>query len=70
MTPRIMPADFARCSGRVLVGEHPHVCPVRDQCLRFTSPPHDELRFRQVWCHIIGEENLEKCVTFVNARTP
>ena len=64
MTVRKLPADIARCSGLIDAGGM-QVCPQRDNCLRFLSPPHQQ-PFRQVWLHIKGADQVGDCTEFAN----
>ena len=38
---RVLHADIARCGGARVVGSDNVICPIRDKCMRYLSPPHE-----------------------------
>lgn len=52
------PADVSRCNGHIYADDK-QVCPQRDTCVRFLSPPHDIEN--QCWVFVIGSDQIGNC---------
>ena len=60
-----LPADAARCNGTIYF-EGKQICKVRDQCLRFTTPPVKD-HPNQSWVFVCGSNQINNCTEFLPA---
>jgi len=58
-----LPADVARCNGRVAIGNQLIPCEKRDKCKRWLATPVNHPRFVHIL--VAGKANLIDCEYFV-----
>lgn len=58
-----LPADFARCNGRIYVNDAPVLCEKRDKCCRWLAAPTNHPRLVELL--VAGKENVINCEHFV-----
>lgn len=61
-----LPADFSRCNGTIC-SNGVHVCPHRDNCLRFISPVKPGFEQQQRWVFVCGVDVGDDCPEMVLA---